>query len=165
MDHKIISAGLDDLEFVLNLNQRNTPAVSDSSYNLMSYFLKITEYFKILTVCGKPIGFLIALMPDKDYHSENYRWFNMRYKSFIYIDRVVISDKYQGRGYGKLFYNDLHHFSKGKVFNLACEVNTRPMNLQSIKFHDKFGFYEVGTQETENGKKKVSLLMFDNKSD
>ena len=36
---------------------------------------------------------------------------------------------------------------------------------QSIKFHDKFGFYEVGTQETENGKKKVSLLMFNIKSD
>ena len=77
----------------------------------------------------------------------------------------MISEKYQGRGYGKLFYNDLHHFSKDRVLNLACEVNTRPMNRQSIKFHDKFGFYEVGTQETENGKKKVSLLMFENKSD
>ena len=33
-----------------------------------------------------------------------------------------------------------------------------------IDQHDKFGFYEVGTQETENGKKKVSLLMFDTKS-
>ena len=77
---------------------------------------------------------------------------------------ITVSKNYQGRGYGKLFYNDLHHFSKGRVLNLACEVNTRPMNLQSIKFHDKFGFYEVGTQETENGKKKVSLLMFDTKS-
>ena len=119
----------------------------------------------MITVGEKPIGFLIALMPGKDYHSENYRWFNNKYKSFMYIDRVVISEKYQGRGYGKLFYNDLHHFSKGKALNLSCEVNTRPMNRQSIKFHDEFGFYEVGTQETENGKKKVSLLMFDNKSD
>ena len=165
MDHKIISAHLDDLEFVLHLNQKNTPAVSDSSFEIMSYFLRVSDYFKILTVDEKPIGFLIALMPGEDYHSENYRWFNMKYKSFIYIDRVVISEKYRGRGYGKLLYNDLHHFSKGKVLKLACEVNTRPMNLQSIKFHDKFGFYEVGTQETENGKKKVSLLMFNNKSD
>ncbi len=83
----------------------------------------------------------------------------------MYIDRVVISEKYQRIGYGKLFYNDLQNFSKGRVSKLACEVNTRPMNQQSIKFHDKFGFYEVGTQETENGKKKVSLLMFNNKSD
>ena len=165
MDHKIISARLVDLEFVLDLNQKNTPAVSDSSFEMMSYFLKVSEYFRILTVGEKPVGFLIALMPGKDYTSENYRWFHMKYKSFIYIDRVVISEKYQGRGYGKLFYNDLQHFSKGRVLNLACEVNTRPMNLQSIKFHDKFGFYKVGTQETENGKKKVSLLMFDNKSD
>jgi len=162
MDHKIISARSDDLEFVLNLNQINTPAVSDSSFEMMSYFLKVSEYFKILNVGEKPIGFLIALMPGKDYKSENYRWFNSKYNSFMYIDRVVISGKYQRRGYGKLFYNDLHHFSRGRVFNLSCEVNTRPMNLQSIKFHDKFGFYKVGTQETENGKKKVSLLMFDN---
>ena len=165
MIYKIISAVLDDLEFVLHLNQKNTPAVSDSSFEMMSHFLKVSEYFKIITVGEKPIGFLIALMPGKDYQSENYRWFNMKYKSFMYIDRVVISENYQGRGYGKLFYNDLHNFSKGRVLNLACEVNTRPMNRQSIKFHDKFGFYEVGTQETENGKKKVSLLMFDNKSD
>ena len=165
MDHKIISACIDDLEFVLNLNQRNTPAVGDSSFETISYFLKVSEYFKMITIGEKPIGFLIALMPGKDYQSENYRWFNHKYNSFMYIDRIVISSKYQGRGYGKLFYNDLHRFSKGKALKLACEVNTRPMNLQSIKFHDKFGFYEVGTQETENGKKKVSLLMFDNISD
>ena len=164
MDHKIFSACLDDLEFVLNLNQRNTPAVSNSSFEIMSYFLKVSEYFKILTVDEKPIGFLIALMPDKDYHSQNYRWFNNKYNSFIYIDRIVISEEYQRRGYGKLFYSELHHFSKGRVSKLACEVNTRPIHQQSIKFHDRFGFYEVGTQETENGKKKVSLLMFDTKS-
>ena len=165
MDHKIISAHLDDLEFVLHLNQKNTPDVSDSSFEMMSYFLKVSEYFRTLTIVEKPVGFLIALMPGKDYQSDNYRWFNNRYNSFMYIDRVVISEKYQGIGYGKLFYNDLHNFSKGRVSKLACEVNTRPMNQQSIKFHDKFGFYEVGTLETENGKKKVSLLMFDNKSD
>ena len=165
MDHKIISVRLDDLEFVLNLNQKNTPAVSDSSFEMMSYFLKVSEYFKMITVGEKPIGFLIALMPGKDYHSDNYRWFNNKHNSFMYIDRVVISEKYQRIGYGKLFYNDLQNFSKGRVSKLACEVNTRPMNQQSIKFHDKFGFYEVGTQDTENGKKKVSLLMFNNKSD
>ena len=165
MDHKIISARLVDLEFVLDLNQKNTPAVSDSSFEMMSYFLKVSEYFRILTVGEKPIGFLIALMPDKDYHSENYRWFNNKYNSFIYIDRIVISEEYQRRGYGKLFYSELHHFSKGRVSKLACEVNTRPINQQSIKFHDRFGFYEVGTQETESGKKNVSLLMFDNKRD
>ena len=163
MKHKIISARLVDLEFVLNLNQRNIPAVSVSTFEIMSYLLKVSEYFKIITIGENPIGFLIALMPGKDYHSENYRWFSMKYHSFMYIDRVVISEKYQGRGYGNLFYNDLHHFSKGSVSKLACEVNIRPMNQKSIKFHEKFGFYEVGTQETENCKKKVSLLIFDNK--
>ena len=100
MDHKIISVGLDDLEFVLHLNQRNTPAVSDSSFEMMSYFLKVSEYFKILTVGEKPIGFLIALMPGKDYHSENYRWFNNKYNSFILFDIFI---QYFLAGYSNIY--------------------------------------------------------------
>ena len=45
MIYKIISAELDDLEFVLHLNQKNTPDVSDSSFEMMSHFLKVSEYF------------------------------------------------------------------------------------------------------------------------
>jgi predicted GNAT superfamily acetyltransferase len=32
------------------------------------------------------------------------------------------------------------------------------MNQGSILFHEKYGFTQVGTQETDGGKKEVSLM-------
>jgi hypothetical protein len=40
---------------------------------------------------------------------------------------------------------------------MTCEYNLQPQNEISRKFHQRYGFIEVGTQETENGKKTVSL--------
>ena len=159
--YNIVDACHSDMDFILNLNQIFTPAVSDSSSDMISYFLDISDYFKVLKVDGLSAGFLIALTPGKDYQSENYRWFNKKYESFMYIDRVVIAKDYQDRGYGKLFYDNLCSHSKVKSDYITCEVNTRPLNQQSINFHKKYGFYEVGVQETENGKKCVSLMMYD----
>jgi len=161
MECKIVDACHSDADFILDLNQRFTPAVSDLSNDMMTYFLEISDYFKVLKVDGLSIGFLIALIPGKDYWSENYRWFNKRYELFMYIDRVVIAKEYQKRGYGKLFYDDLCNHSRENSEYITCEVNTRPLNQQSIKFHKKYGFYEVGVQETEGGKKCVSLMIYD----
>ena len=161
MEYKIVSACHSDLNFILDLNQRFIPAVSDLSNGMMSYFLEISDYYKVMKVDGLSIGFLIALKPGEDYLSENYRWFNKRYQSFTYIDRIVISKEYQGQGYGRFFYDHLCNHSKENSDHIACEVNTRPLNQQSIRYHEKYGFYEVGKQETENGRKCVSLLLYD----
>ena len=66
----------------------------------------------------------------------------------------------QGNGLGKAFYNDLAIFAKHKTGDITCEVNIRPKNEDSMIFHKKYGFYEVGTQTTENGKKEVSLMKY-----
>jgi Predicted acetyltransferase, GNAT superfamily len=47
-----------------------------------------------------------------------------------------------------------------KTGDITCEVNIRPKNVDSMIFHKKYGFYEVGTQTTENGKKEVSLMKY-----
>ncbi|NNE42793.1 MAG: GNAT family N-acetyltransferase, partial [Gemmatimonadetes bacterium] len=46
----------------------------------------------------------------------------------------------------------------GRAPMITCEVNTRPRNDGSLRFHARLGFREVGTQETEGGAKAVSLL-------
>ena len=56
---------------------------------------------------GEIIGFLNALLPSKDYKSEHYKWFNDRYESFIYVDRIIFNKSYQNQGYGTVFYDDL----------------------------------------------------------
>ena len=160
MKFSIIDTKKSDLEEILILNQLALPAVSSVTIDEMANFLDIADYFKSIIIDNIVAGFLIALHPGKDYHSLNYKWFEKRYKSFIYVDRIVIGSPYRGNGLGKAFYNDLAIFAKHKTDDIACEVNIRPKNEGSMIFHKKYGFCEVGTQLTENGKKEVSLMKY-----
>ena len=81
--------------YILSLNQDSIPAVSSSNLEMMNHFLVISDYFKVCKVNGEPIGFLIALLPKKDYPSEHYQWFNDKYDSFIYVDRIIFNKSYQ----------------------------------------------------------------------
>ena len=160
MKFSIIDTKKGHLEQILMLNELSLPAVSSVSIDEMANFLDIADYFKSIIIDNIIVGFLIALHPGKDYHSPNYKWFEKRYKSFIYVDRIVIAYSYQGNGFGKAFYNDLALFAKNKTNDITCEVNIKPKNEGSMIFHKKYGFYEVGTQTTENGKKEVSLMKY-----
>ena len=160
MKFSIINTRIGDLGEVLILNQLALPAVRSVTIDEMANFLDIADYFKSIIIENIVAGFLIALHPGKDYHSLNYKWFEKRYKSFIYVDRIVIGSSYRGNGLGKAFYNDLAIFAKHKTGDITCEVNIRPKNEDSMIFHKKYGFYEVGTQTTENRKKEVSLMKY-----
>ena len=160
MDFTISETISDELPLIVKMNQEALPAVSSVNMNDMNHFLSIVDYFHSLKMENKLIGFLIALTPGKEYHSVNYKWFEKRYDSFMYVDRIVIDPSYQSNGLGKAFYNDLADFSKNKTNRITCEVNIRPKNEGSIFFHEKYGFNQVGTQTTENGKKEVSLMQY-----
>jgi predicted GNAT superfamily acetyltransferase len=147
-----------DLNQILELNQKALPAVSSVNLKEMQHFLKIVDYFKTLKVNNKVAGFLIAITPGKDYNSVNYKWFENKYESFMYVDRIVVAPTYQGHGFGTAFYNDLSNFSKNIIPRITCEVNINPPNKESMLFHTKYGFKQVGTQFTEIGKKEVSLM-------
>ena len=160
VNYNIINATKSDLDFVLSLNQESLSAVSHSDLVKMNYFLKISSYFKIFYLEDVPVGFLIGIMPDKDYESENYKWINQRYHSFIYVDRIIIDAKHRNKGLGFYFYNNLKKAFRRKVENIACEVNIKPFNKHSIDFHKRYGFKDVGEQDIENGKKRVSYMIY-----
>ena len=150
----------DELPLIVKMNQEALPAVSSVNINDMNHFLTIVDYFRSIKIEEKLVGFLIALTPGKEYYSVNYKWFEKRYDSFMYVDRIVIDPSYQENGLGKAFYNDLADFSNNKADRITCEVNTRPKNEGSMIFHKQYGFNQVGTQTTENGKKEVSLMEY-----
>ena len=95
MKFSFIDTKKSDLEEILILNQLAIPAVSNVTIDEMSKFLEIADYFKSIIIENIVAGFLIALHPGKDYHSLNYKWFEKRYKSFIYVDRIVIGSSYR----------------------------------------------------------------------
>ena len=160
MKFSIIDTKNEHLEQILILNELSLPAVSSVTIDEMSNFLDIADYFKSIIIDNIVAGFLIALHPGRDHHSPNYKWFEKRYDSFMYVDRIVIDLSYQGSGFGKAFYNDLVDFSNNKTDRITCEVNIRPKNEGSMIFHKQYGFNQVGTQTTENGKKEVSLMEY-----
>ena len=161
MNYKIEQATKDDLKSILSLNQDSIPAVSNSNLEMMKHFLIICDYFKICKINGEIIGFLNALLPSKDYKSEHYKWFNDRYESFIYVDRIIFNKSYQNQWYGTIFYNDLMTSIKNNSLDIVCEINTIPYNKQSIRFHKKYGFKEVGRKDI-NIEKSVIYMIYEN---
>ena len=138
--YNIVDCGASDKNFILNLNKKNLPAVSVLDDDLFNMFLKYSEYFKIIKIEDTPVGFLIALLPGNPYESINYKWFENRYKSFIYVDRIVISSDHQDKGIGSFFYDHIKLSFHDRLNLMVCEVNLIPKNDQSINFHKKYGF-------------------------
>ena len=160
MNYKIKTVDKFDFDFLISLNQKTLPEVSSTDLVGMSYFLKNSSYFKIILYDNHPVGFCIGLMPGKDYSSENYIWINKKCNSFIYVDRIVIDEKYRNRGIGSYLYTHLTKTYYGQVESITCEVNILPYNKPSINFHKKYGFKEIGQKDTENGKKRVSYMIY-----
>ena len=150
-----------DLPHTLKLNNAAIPAVNHLNEPEIKNLFSQAEYFQGLWQNQELIGFLIALGPGATYDSPNYHWFESRYDRFLYIDRIVIDPTHQRLGYGNLFYDNLWE-SVGQQFpKITCEVNLRPKNESSLRFHRLYGFREVGTQETEEGGKQVSLMVYE----
>jgi predicted GNAT superfamily acetyltransferase len=148
----------DDLGHLLELNQSNLPHVSSVSLRDLERFHTKARYFRVAESGGKVAGFLIAFDPAADYGSPNFLWFRDRYKAFIYIDRIITAAEARREGIALRLYKDLEMFARERgIPMMTCEYNLRPKNEESRLFHQKYGFEEVGIQETEGGKKTVSL--------
>ncbi len=141
------------------MNNAFTPMVSELSMAGLEQLLAYPGSKPIIhTVAEELAGFALALPPGLDYQSLNYQWFERNVKNYFYLDRIFIAKKFQRTGLGKKIYLELFESLKGDYQYLTCEVNLKPLNQISLDFHRKLGFKEVGQQDTDGGKKRVSLL-------
>ena len=53
------------------------------------------------------------------------------------------------------------HNIKNKSLDITCEINTKPYNKQSITFHKKYEFKEVGRKDI-NVEKSVIYMIYKN---
>ena len=89
----------------------------------------------------------------------NYGWFSRNYDDFVYLDRIAVDPLYRAaRDRPGVLLHSWSSGSPGSSPLLLCEVNVRPRNEASLLFHHSIGFREVGQQDTDGGKKTVSLL-------
>ena len=61
-------------------------------------------------------------------------------------------------GIGAGLYRNLFE-SLPQASRVTCEVNVRPPNPGSMAFHRDLGFTVVGEQDTEDGAKRVALMV------
>ena len=137
-----------DLEAVLALNNAAAPAVNNLTSSDLEWFAEVSHLFLVserkVNEKIQITGFLIGLKgPGVDYQSINYSWFTSRYESFLYVDRVVVDVSSWSQGNGRRFYEALAGSGSNQPV-MCAEVNIKPRNERSLRFHEKFGFIPVG---------------------
>lgn len=146
-----------DLSAATRINNDNVPAVGEADETKMAHLLAESSIALAAIDSGGEtlLGFCIVMEPGADYASVNYRWFSERYDDFIYLDRVAVDESARGVGIGAALYREVEARTDRGLFTL--EVNLRPRNDGSLRFHAREGFAEVGQLETDYGV-LVSLL-------
>jgi hypothetical protein len=138
-----------DLDGVLAINQASTPAVGSLDLERLTRLHRQSSIALVATVGADVVGFCLVLSPSADYASVNFRWFRDRYDDFAYLDRVAIGAEHRSQGIGAALYDEVERRADAAWFTL--EVNLRPRNEGSLRFHARQGFVEVGQQETDYG--------------
>lgn len=147
-----------DLPAVFAINQANRPAVGDLDEAGLAQLVEWADL--ALVVESEQIdAFLLVMAPGSPYPSPNYRWFERRCEAtredHVYVDRIAVRHGAQNQRLGSALYEELFRVRPGRP--VSCEVNIRPMNAGSLRFHERHGFAEVGQQEA-NGKTVAMLL-------
>lgn len=145
-----------DLPDVWRINQLNVPAVGDETMASLLEIFEMSTVALAVLVDDTLVGFCMVLPPNTSYDSPNYLYFCERYDSFAYLDRVAFDDGFRGKGLGAMLYREVERSIDVDVF--ALEVNVKPPNEGSLRFHAREGFVEVDQLETRPGK-VVSLMI------
>lgn len=146
-----------DLELIHKWNQSTVPKVNSltfEEFRLQS--VNCTYSYIQCSTNSMPVGFIFLYDEKTEYDSLNYLYFKSRYQKFLYVDRIIIAGEHQKKGYGQQLYDFVIDTHNPDIF--CCEVNITPPNRQSLSFHHKYGFKEIGQQNVYN--KVVSLLTY-----
>ena len=151
-------ASHDELIAIHQINQANLPALGSISLEELEHLYRESAYFPVVIREGEILAYMISFAPGADYQSPNYQWFCQRYERFYYVDRIAVTPAGQRQGIASCLYQALSGVArKNKAPLICCEYNIEPPNPESAAFHADCGFEEVGQQQTDSGKKVVSL--------
>ncbi len=134
----------------LRLNEEFVHWLSPLDEVRLKWILERADYARqIESAPGVVGGVLIGYPHNVDYPDhKNLIWLSQNLDDYFYIDRIIIDGSAQGRGYGARLYQDIEDFARRRGYQyLACEVNTKPANPGSHRFHEKTGFQAIGDKD------------------
>lgn len=146
-------ATLADGDAIIALNTGSVDATSPMDMDEFRLLFELSSLTIVAQKNDQVSGFLMGFQDGADLDGANYQWFAERLKSFFYIDRIVIAAACRSSGLGQKMYAHVRAWAGAKGLHwLAAEMNLDPPNLQSLKFHKRNGFLEIGTQRLTGGK-------------
>jgi uncharacterized protein len=148
-----------DILVITALNNANTPAVNDKTAGQMGDMIGAARWAIGAFDDEQLLGFLITFLPGAAYASLNFAWFSANYRRFAYMDRIVVDPGQRNRGVGVALYEHLFSSIGGTEPFVGIDVNVRPANDGSLRFHQRLGFREVHRQDTDGGNKTVALMI------
>jgi uncharacterized protein len=145
-----------DVDAVLDLNEKSVEALSPLDSSKLSTYRTMAAESLVVEVDGTVAAFAIAYRPDSAYESENYRWHSKRFDDFFYLDRIVVGSDYRRRGIASALYDAMEERAAAHG-RMVCEVNSDPPNVESLAFHRRRGYVEVGELAKPGGNRVVML--------
>ena len=149
-----------DYSFILDLNKANEDMLLPLDAEKLDFFSRKAELFLIMYADGIPAGFLIALREGlEEYDIACYKWFCERYSKFLYIDRVVIDEKFRRCGLAWRLYQSVFDCTRELgIDTAAAAVTSMPYNGESLRFHSGMDFHEIGELIVRDGTVKALQL-------
>ena len=133
-----------DIETILELNEKSVNVLSPMDKSKLLRLIEVSALSVVIEQENDVTGFLLAFTNSTTYESINYQWFNNNYTAFLYIDRIVISEKHRGEGIGTALYKYVIDWaSKNSSARIFAEIDVLPPNRPSLLFHQKLGFNEL----------------------
>ena len=153
----IIALSVSDIDAMWAINEQGLPGTGKVSKKEIVQLLEFSSLSVGAYDQGELVGFVVCLPPKTAYGSLNYAWFNEHYESFVYVDRIAVSEENRNKGVGSALYDHVVSYSKQHGAPVAAEVNREPPNPGSMRFHNRFGFEEVGV--LHHAEKSVTMFL------
>ncbi len=142
----------------LALNNTAVPHVNALSPEEFAWLASHAIFLGVVEDAEGLLGFTMVLPSGLDYWSDNYKWLTARFTRFLYLDRVVVDERGRGQGAGRSLYEALVAFGTGAWPRVTLEVNLRPPNPGSVRFHERMGFAPIGVREYNDGANAVLMM-------
>lgn len=149
-----------DTDAALAANEASLPAVNSLTPDALRALAAQSRHTLVATGPDGLVGLMVCLDETADYDSRNFAWLKQNLGRFSYVDRIALAPAARGSGTGERLYRALLQRLAADPeragLPLACEVNTRPANPGSLRFHQRLGFAEIGA--SDHGDKAVVYL-------
>lgn len=149
-----------DFSAVLRINAANGPAVARLDPGELRRLAALSGLHRVAADNERGVlGYLLAFASSAAYDGEEFQHFKAHFaQPFLYVDQLAIAAAGRRQGLGRLLYQALaDHARTARCERICCEVNAQPPNPDSMAFHQRLGFEQVGSMSVGDGR-SVALL-------